>query len=324
MFIEQGHKLASTNGVLSYIIPKSFSFSSNYATVRDFIENDFQILIDCGKAFEQVKLEACIIVLAKQSNSKSYSSLLFLDKEFVEVNHIAKNYKSKFGFFLNGINQSELEIGNKILSNTIFLKKIINNSRGEILQKFISNEGDVEIIGGKEIDKFGIRGIKGKIDNKYINTAKCHINNNSILVQRIVAHITKPYPQIKITACIPNCKDNIITDTINQLTITDINYLQQYLWALLNSKLICWYSYNFIFGRAIRTMQFDNPVTDRIPIKALTLIEQQPIIKLGDKILELKKQDPKANTAELEKEIDKMVYTHYNLTDDEIATIEKI
>lgn len=47
------------------------------------------------------------------------------------------------------------------------------------------------------------------------------------------------------------------------------------------------------------------------------------IIALVDKILALKEKDPKANTQELEKEIDALVYQLYNLTDEEIKTIEE-
>ncbi|GAA8765301.1 hypothetical protein VN0806_10040 [Helicobacter pylori] len=47
------------------------------------------------------------------------------------------------------------------------------------------------------------------------------------------------------------------------------------------------------------------------------------IIALVDKILQAKEKDPKANTQELEKEIDALVYQLYNLTDEEIKIIEE-
>ncbi len=46
------------------------------------------------------------------------------------------------------------------------------------------------------------------------------------------------------------------------------------------------------------------------------------IIALVDKILKSKEKDPKANTQQLEKEIDALVYQLYHLTDEEIKTIE--
>ena len=51
--------------------------------------------------------------------------------------------------------------------------------------------------------------------------------------------------------------------------------------------------------------------------------QQQPIIDLVDQILAAKKENPQADTADLEKQIDQLVYKLYNLTPAEIETIEK-
>lgn len=111
-----------------------------------------------------------------------------------------------------------------------------------------------------------MNGIYGFIQQKDIHDNKSHVTKNSILVQRLVAHILKPVDHIKITATIPDTDDFIIVDTINQIKIKDESVSPYYVLGLLNSKIVNWYAYRFIFGKAIRTMQFDNPVTNRIPI----------------------------------------------------------
>ena len=86
------------------------------------------------------------------------------------------------------------------------------------------------------------------------------------MVQNIVAHLTRPVGHIKIIAAIPPITKEkyIILDTINQLVFNE-RVSNNFGCFLLNSKLINWYSYNFIFAKAIRTMHFDNVVTNRIP-----------------------------------------------------------
>ena len=42
-----------------------------------------------------------------------------------------------------------------------------------------------------------------------------------------------------------------------------------YLLALLHSKLINWYVYRFIYAKAIRTIHFDAPASDKIPVRAI-------------------------------------------------------
>lgn len=62
-----------------------------------------------------------------------------------------------------------------------------------------------------------------------------------------------------------------------------------------------------------------------LPIPQITESNQSTadkIIALVEKILEQKEQDPSSSTQKLEKEIDSLVYTLYNLTDEEIQIIE--
>ena len=61
---------------------------------------------------------------------------------------------------------------------------------------------------------------------------------------------------------------------------------------------------------------------DNIPIPQISIEEQQQIIELVNKILAAKKENPKADTSQLENEIDKLVYKLYNLTLEEIKIIE--
>ncbi|MBD3795759.1 MAG: Eco57I restriction-modification methylase domain-containing protein, partial [Epsilonproteobacteria bacterium] len=96
----------------------------------------------------------------------------------------------------------------------------------------------------------------------------------------------------------------------------------KFLLALLNSSL-----YSFLFkienkftGMAGGYMNFNQNNISKLPF---VISENQSIfIELVDQILEAKKQDPKADTSELERQIDMMVYELYGLSDDEIAVIE--
>ncbi len=96
---------------------------------------------------------------------------------------------------------------------------------------------------------------------------------------------------------------------------------QKYLTGLLNSRLIAfWLKHK---GK----MQGANYQIDKQPLLALPLISpssdvQTAIEILVDQILDAKAADPHADTASLEKEIDKRVYALYNLTEDEIAIVE--
>lgn len=318
LFIEKGHNELHCNGVLSYIIPKAFTYSSNYKSVRSYVKRDIAIIVDCGKAFEQVKLEACIISLRGNNNLETYSNLLYSYGVFTEIGNIPKSTCDDFGLYLNGVTPESVSIANKMQMDVMFLGDISFNCRGEALQSYIINDGEIDIIGGKNIDRYGIRSIKGKLNTSFPILGNARIQNNSLLYQNIVAHITTPYPQIKLIGCIPNRLDCYIIDTINQITI-DAKYSNKYIWALLNSKLICWYAYLFIYGKAIRTMHFDSVSTNRIPIKLSK--SQFSFIEMVDNILN-HKEELNVDKIAQEKLIDKMVYQLYGLTYDEVLIVD--
>ncbi|GAA7387865.1 class I SAM-dependent DNA methyltransferase [Helicobacter pylori] len=98
----------------------------------------------------------------------------------------------------------------------------------------------------------------------------------------------------------------------------------KYITALLNSKCIYFAMRKFYMGGGIEGELKTNNL-EKIPIPQITKSNKptaDKIIALVDKILQSKEKDPKANTQELEKEIDALVYQLYNLTDEEIKIIE--
>ncbi|MGL2875417.1 DUF7149 domain-containing protein [Helicobacter pylori] len=98
----------------------------------------------------------------------------------------------------------------------------------------------------------------------------------------------------------------------------------KYLTALLNSKCIYFAMRKFYMGGGIEGELKTNNL-EKIPIPKITEKNQELADKITDcaeRILKSKAKDPKANTQRLEKEIDALVYQLYNLTDEEIKTIE--
>ncbi|WP_231202878.1 class I SAM-dependent DNA methyltransferase [Helicobacter pylori] len=101
-----------------------------------------------------------------------------------------------------------------------------------------------------------------------------------------------------------------------------------YLLGMLHSKLITFAFKTFYAGGGLGESgyRYKKAFIERLPIPQITEKNQEladKIIVLVNKILQAKEKDPKANTQKLEKEIDALVYQLYNLTDEEIKTIEE-
>ena len=102
----------------------------------------------------------------------------------------------------------------------------------------------------------------------------------------------------------------------NEISKYDLRYVL----GLLNSKLLNYYfnSYKDEEGRAFAQVK-------TVDIKNLPFIEieSDEIIQIVEKILISKKQNPNIDVALYEAQIDKIVYSIYNLSSEEVELIEK-
>ena len=97
----------------------------------------------------------------------------------------------------------------------------------------------------------------------------------------------------------------------------------KYLLALLNSKLIWFYLKQIVSVLGTQAFRMKKIYLEQLPLIVLNEEKQQPFIKIVDKIIQAKKNNIHANTIQLEEQIDKLVYKLYNLSEDEIAIIER-
>lgn len=344
LFMGHSIKIINNHGINGFIIPKPFIYSSNWKVIRELLLNNLSEIVDCGKVWIQVKLEQVIYFYNNKSILNNYISSVRNKERIINLGKIEKTTFQRFGFYLNGISSKELKIGEKILETGNFLNDFIVNQRGAPYQQYVSEvRNEYKVLGGKQLNRYYlIDDVKGFLSKKNISDDKAYIKENSILVQNLVAHIQNPIDHIKIIATIINNEsrnDFIILDTINQLSIKN-NFSSKYILGILNAKLLSWYCYRFIFGKAIRTMHFDNAVTSRIPYPRINLNSNKEkshhdfLTLLVDQMLKTQNQFHNAKTENdkkiykqkidiLDKQIDDLVYELYGLTEEEIKIIEE-
>jgi len=93
-----------------------------------------------------------------------------------------------------------------------------------------------------------------------------------------------------------------------------------YLVAFFNSKI-----FRFCFSDAFPELQGNSKeikkfILETIPVKEI--LDEEPFIEKVSQILNIKKQNTSSNTFDLESEIDRMIYKHYGLSDEEIGIVE--
>jgi len=95
-----------------------------------------------------------------------------------------------------------------------------------------------------------------------------------------------------------------------------------YLLAILNSKLLDWYFKLIGVERDGGYFEYKPMFIERLPVPQLPVAEQLPFDRLVERILSEKESDPLRDTSELEREIDRLVYNLFELTEEEIAIVE--
>ena len=93
----------------------------------------------------------------------------------------------------------------------------------------------------------------------------------------------------------------------------------KYLCAVLNSSLITWCLGQIAPTSGMGTLRWKKAYVERIPIPQISAAEQAPLVALVERILAAKAGDLPADTGDLERELDGLVYGLYGLTGEEVG-----
>lgn len=334
LFIEKSLGLINDKGHFGMIVPKSLAFSQLWKSGRNLVKEHLTKVVDVSKAFEDVLLEQMIIILNKSARNKEYvlqdiftNESISIDKKFINATD---------SIVLHG-KREDFEIFKKMNLSSKYLSSITKTSRGLPFQKYLVKEKTkYPVVKGKTISRYSFWLGDEFLPEQVVEgnkTKASFLQQPKIMSQRIVAHVTKPRDHIIIMSALDR-QGLMNVDTVENTILTDVNYSLEFLLCLLNSKLVSWYAYRYIFSKAIRTMDLDNYYLGKIPLPDIK-IDNSVFIELANRMLSLNERlavlgdkgtDERVRIDEERKktdsEIDEQVYTIYGITEDEKAIIE--
>jgi len=287
-FIYKTNKFLLSNGVNSFIIPKSICYSDGWNKCANFIMKEITHIIDTGKAFENVLLEQVAYVLRKGLLEKKYNNGLYNPEknEIRIIGSLNKNIFYKYGVILAGQSESEVMLIKNILSrfNTQF-GDIVNIERGLNWQKYISEyPGNTPVYRGSQLNKYYLDEATDFIDlNSFSLSDYEYQKKPKILNQLAIAHVQKPYPHFYLQSCL-DLNNKIVFETISCTFITN-KYVDIYLILMLNnSKVFAWLLYKFVFSNAIRSSRYDHKYITKLPIPNLEKIYLKKLKRIIHKL----------------------------------------
>jgi hypothetical protein len=289
-FFERSFGLLKENGLLAFITASLYLKGIKFQSLRNLLTKNFDLinLINEGdNVFPDVKMPTSVF-LGKKGLVNSW--------DFENMNE-------------------ENSLLKKMRKNTVPIIQISKIMRGlEFGRDKIQNSGDVPFITGSNVCKYGVTRLSFIDENtlKDFSKEKYFFEGERLLIRETGSEITALY------------LDNLLYSnrSLYSIKIIDESFNPKFVLGCLNSKLLQFYyqtkfkAETDLFPK-IRIIQ-----AKELPIPDIQLSEQQPIIALVNQILSAKKENPEANTTELEREIDLLVYGLYGLTEEEVWIIE--
>ncbi|GAA9575102.1 class I SAM-dependent DNA methyltransferase [Helicobacter pylori] len=338
VFIELGFNLTKQKGLISLITQSSIMCDCSAQFTRELLLKYCQIhyFVEFNKKqklFSNVIQGVCILEFLKDRPSKEHAFKIAINNTQIQMNQIQYEQIKQdeiLKFFplyeIPLIKSGEMEIVRKIKTDKILLRDLLEKSL----------QGNINTIHLKDIqDQKETNGriYKGANCHRYfLDTQYLFAKDNQITQQIFEKNY---YQNIIVTQNITGTSDayrihaNLIEVKNQEMLFLDtcnLSYCKErehakFLVGLLNSRLLDW-----LFRKTSTNNHVNLYELETLPIPQITKSNQPTADKITDgakAILEAKEKDPKANTQQLEKEIDALVYQLYNLTDEEIKIIEE-
>jgi hypothetical protein len=268
-FIESAYSHTRTEGRCGLILPKSLTFSEGWRTGRDLLLPGLEKLADVSKAFEGVLLEQVVSVSSKRPGGDShYATGSARRGKFSHEVCVERELCRALNGLLIGIDAKALSVFTKMMQSGVSFRDLTRTFRGLPLQKRLRPSGTHKVFRGDHIARYMLMDSSEFVAANDLSDMQAKVKmleQPKIVSQNIVAHVTKPREHIIITSAF-DPDGNLNLDTVNNTVCHDPNYRPLFLLCLLNSKVISWFAYVFIYNQAIRTMHFDEAYIGKLPI----------------------------------------------------------
>ena len=330
-FILRGLEILRKDGVLAFVLPKTLLYVGKYKEFRQYLLQNFTIMkiVEIGIKFKDVRGEQIILFIKNKKPGKNSSI------EFSSIS-VRPPYQSEAPFRVRQNNFTSLNVLPTMPNKESYLivrgltnkyRKLINPSeifvsRGVSLGKNVIKTIPYNI--GNDIPKNAF--IRGRGISK-LTLKELTIVDDSNLPKSKILDLMRP----KIVAQnIYSTESGLIsyldvhgiptTETVSNIFI-DNQEKMEYVFALLNSKLMNFYMSQFIFSGSRLTMHVDGYYLRQLPLIWDTNKEETVrLIKLGRDIA----SNQISNCKSYLQEIDKIVYKLYGIGEDQRKVIESI
>ena len=322
-FIEGGLELLKSQARLYFINPYQYLSAESGRGIRSFLipRHRIEKIVDVSniKVFDEASTYTCINIIQKSSSQGDIclsrpSSLACLDDNLTKVEKTTFIDKPNYTITLSTNSLVEkIERARYKLSDVCSIFCGLSKTGFRDWVSSSNENNDYRVF------------VESKQILRYVTDSKKYIDSTIFSSNAMRAFGT---PCLFMTRMTSHCRVGIAKrgETAGKVNVLHDfkKYEILFVLALLNSKLVDYYyritnESKHLNGGAL---PFDTESVKVIPIPDASKAQQQEIEMIIKSILSRKQTSPTADTSDMEREIDRLVYQLYNLTEEEIAVIE--
>lgn len=349
LFFERGAKLLRNSGTISFIVPNTILRVTSYDALRKYLLSNYQFdeIVDLGPGvFQGVTMATTILRLTKRRPHEDHQVAILTGIEsrvqpirqfaFIENDSILNIHASPADEELKRKVQGKAVSLGSICRELIFGVVITKNIKDLVFDEF--RKGLKPFLEGRDISRYYLPSKTRflRYEKKMLHRARTpevFEVPEKIVIQRITGG-NRPLNAAYDDRQIYN------KESINNIILNDgVGYATKYVLALINSTLLNWFYRTTFTNGSTLTVNLSKEYLSRIPIRTIDFSNRESrlshdrIVDLVDQILESRKRLAAARSDTdreqlqrkckyLDGEIDRLVYELYELSDDEIKSVE--
>jgi Alw26I/Eco31I/Esp3I family type II restriction m6 adenine DNA methyltransferase len=323
IFIERSIQLLETNGVLSFIVPSTLIADKNTSGIRRMFRDT---------VFETVTQATTIFLYEKSKRIPNFELAVgLMSSELPPQNHVPLNWEEIERLFGQDLtlplikSKLELELIRKIKSETKKLSEITSCWEGEMNQTFQkeqmkNSDTGYLFVRGEHLSSYHIDLSTSSKDRRWFELRE---ESPPSLVARLACQgvSNMGLKRRLMFAKVP--KGVVLGNSLNYVDLPK-EFDSNVLLALLNSSLMNWYFRKQSTNNNVNVYELND-----LPIRNVKAKFQSKLIELVSNIHSItKKKNYQPGLSHLNefdvvlKEIDRVIYELYDLTDDEVKVIE--
>jgi len=335
LFLEKGHKILKQNGIFIFILPEGLYSNVEYQYIREYLLHNTKIILISlfTKRVFEAAVDTSIICAQSYRGTSDRDFPVFQDLN----NRIAclrqDNFsKIPYSIFSVNLDNKSSSIVQKVMNNKAgdAIENILEiqqgiiysgQAKGKVFNNIKKNDNYKKVLDGRDVLKWVINW-KNKAENKYIHYSNRLHRARDERLFLAEEKLLLPRKSTRILCAYDN-EQYYCLNTAYVCLLTNKGYKLKFILGVLNSKLI-----NYVYSKLFFGWQITIPALNLIVIPKTN---QNHFAEIIDKILAIARSDDyltslskQTKLKEYEHQMDKMIYKLYELSENEIETVEKI